>query len=122
MLRRYLHPAVTSFAPPVGPIAFDGAGELKPQGTKEVARDHVQPECVPLVVPSQRSIGELFGNLASETSTLVQQEVELATTELLEKAKYAGKQAGYVAIGGHIGVVALQALLAAAMFGPKPKK
>ena len=49
-----------------------------------------------------RSIGQLFSDLVSETRTLVQQEVALAKTELSEKASWAGKNAGLAAAGGVI--------------------
>ena len=39
-----------------------------------------------------RSLGELFSELAQETSTLVRQEVNLAKTEMTQKASRAGKQ------------------------------
>ena len=42
----------------------------------------------------ERSIGELFGKLSDETSTLIRQEMELARAELTEKGKEAGKGAG----------------------------
>ncbi len=64
-----------------------------------------------------RPIGELFRELATETSTLVRQEVKLATTELTEKATYAGKQAGYVAVGSLLGALSLLALMAALILG-----
>ena len=41
-----------------------------------------------------RSTGELVKQLSEESSTLVRQEVELAKTELAEKAKYAGLGSG----------------------------
>jgi len=65
----------------------------------------------------ERSIGDLVGALATDTSMLVRQEVALATSELVRTAKYAGKQAMYVAIGGYVGLVGVQALLAAAVIG-----
>jgi hypothetical protein len=42
----------------------------------------------------ERSLGELFGKLSNETSTLIRQEMELARAELAEKGKEAGKGAG----------------------------
>jgi Putative Actinobacterial Holin-X, holin superfamily III len=42
----------------------------------------------------ERSIGELFGKLSNELSTLIRQEMELARAELTEKGKQAGKGAG----------------------------
>ena len=55
----------------------------------------------------ERSIGELFSELASETGTLVRQEVELAKTELTQKATFIGKQSAIVGVGALLGVVAL---------------
>ena len=42
----------------------------------------------------ERSIGDLFGKLSNELSTLIRQEMELARAELTEKGKQAGKGAG----------------------------
>jgi Putative Actinobacterial Holin-X, holin superfamily III len=42
----------------------------------------------------ERSIGDLFAKLSSETSTLIRQEMELARAELTEKGRQAGKGAG----------------------------
>jgi hypothetical protein len=61
----------------------------------------------------ERSIGELFGELATETSTLVRQEVKLATTEISQKAVYAGKQSVFVFGGALIGVVSMLTLAGA---------
>ena len=63
----------------------------------------------------ERSIGELFGELASETSTLIRQEVNLATVELTQKAAYAGRQAAMIGTGALVGMLAVQALAAAAI-------
>ncbi len=68
-------------------------------------------------VKNDRSIGELFAELAGETSTLVRQEVALAKTELTQKATRAGKQIGFLVIGGAIAYAALLALMAAAIIG-----
>lgn len=65
----------------------------------------------------ERSISELFGELATETCTLVRQEVHLAAVELTQKAAYAGRQAALVGAGVFVGLLALQALLAAAVVG-----
>jgi cytochrome c biogenesis protein CcdA len=64
-----------------------------------------------------RSIGDLFGELASETSTLVRHEIELAKIEMTHKATYAGKQATFVAAGGLLGVVSLLTLVGALVVG-----
>lgn len=50
----------------------------------------------------QRSLGELFQELSQETTTLIRQEVNLAKTEMTEKATQAGKDAGFVAAGGAV--------------------
>lgn len=64
-------------------------------------------------VTEQRSLGELFGELAQETGTLVRKEVTLAKIELTEKAKMAGRDAALVAGGASIAVLGVMALMAA---------
>ena len=64
-----------------------------------------------------RSLGELFAELASETSQLVRQEVALAQTEITNKATRVGKQVGYLVVGGAIGYAALLVVLAAVTMG-----
>jgi len=59
-----------------------------------------------------RSLGDLFGQLANETSTLVRQEVALAKAEVTKNAKEVGKNVGYLAIGGAIAYAALLAVIA----------
>lgn len=65
----------------------------------------------------ERSIGELFSELAGETGTLVRQEVALAQAELTEKATSVGKNVGFLVVGGAIGYAALLAVLAAIIIG-----
>ncbi len=65
----------------------------------------------------ERSLGDLFSELAAETSTLVRQEVTLAQTELTQKATSVGKNLGSLVIGGAVGYAALLAVLAAAIIG-----
>ena len=60
-----------------------------------------------------RSLGELFSELAQETSTLVRQEVDLAKTEMSEKASRVGKDVGFLAAGGAVAYAGLLAILAA---------
>ncbi len=60
-----------------------------------------------------RSLGELFTELAQETSTLVRQEVNLAKTEMSQKASTAGRHAGVLAAGGALAYAGLLAILAA---------
>jgi formylmethanofuran dehydrogenase subunit B len=46
----------------------------------------------------ERSIGDLFSELANETGTLIRQEVSLAQAEMTKKATEAGKNAASIAI------------------------
>ena len=46
-----------------------------------------------------RSLGELFSALAADTGTLVRQEVELAKTEMTQKATRVGKDIGFLLAG-----------------------
>jgi hypothetical protein len=64
-----------------------------------------------------RSLGELFADLARESSTLLRQEVQLAKTELSQKASQLGKDAASVAIGGLVAYSGLLAILAALIIG-----
>jgi len=50
-----------------------------------------------------RSLGELVGEITSDLSTLMRQEVELAKAELTQSAKRAGKGAGMFAGAGVAG-------------------
>ena len=64
--------------------------------------------------PVDRSLGELFGDLMRDTSTLVRQEVQLAKNEMMAKATKVGKDVGMIAAGGfvaYIGVLVLAAAL-----------
>lgn len=49
---------------------------------------------------SEATVGELFGALASDTGALVRQEVQLAATEMTEKAKTATRSASFIVTGG----------------------
>jgi drug/metabolite transporter (DMT)-like permease len=60
-----------------------------------------------------RSLGDLFAELSRETSVLIRKEVELATTEMSSKLKYAGTQSGIIAAGGALVHAGLLVLLAA---------
>ena len=68
-------------------------------------------------VREERSLGDLFSELATETSTLIRQEVALAQVEITQKATSAGKQIGFLVVGGAVGYAALLMLLAAAVIG-----
>jgi uncharacterized membrane protein YedE/YeeE len=69
------------------------------------------------VVKEERSLGDLFSELASETGTLVRQEVALAQTELTQKATKVGINVGYLVAGGAVGYAALLVILAAVVIG-----
>jgi uncharacterized membrane protein YqjE len=60
------------------------------------------------VEPAQpeRSLGELFGDMTRDFSTLIRKEVELAKTELKEEAQTAGKAGGMLGAAGVVGLVA----------------
>jgi uncharacterized membrane protein YqjE len=57
-----------------------------------------------------RGIGELVKDLASQTSTLVRQEIQLAQAEVTQKGKTAGKGAEMLAAAGVFGLLSLIAL------------
>ena len=69
------------------------------------------------VAKEERSLGDLFSELASETSTLVRQEVALAQTELTQKATKVGTNVGFLVAGGAVGYTALLVILAAVVIG-----
>lgn len=69
------------------------------------------------IAKEERSLGDLFSELASDTSTLVRQEVALAQTELTQKAATVGKDVGFLVAGGAVGYTALLVILAAIVIG-----
>jgi len=64
-----------------------------------------------------RSLGDLFAELAQETSTLVRQEVALARTELSEKASTIGRNVASLAVGGAVAYAGFLAIVAAVILG-----
>lgn len=60
-----------------------------------------------------RPLGELFTDLANETSNLVRNEVALAKLELTQKATKVGRNIGSLVIGGAVAYAALLAFAAA---------
>jgi hypothetical protein len=64
-----------------------------------------------------RSLGELLKELSRESSLLVRQEVDLARTEVSEKASRLAHATGHLALGGAIAVVGGLVLLAAVVTG-----
>ena len=64
-----------------------------------------------------RSLGELFGDLARELTTLLRQEVALARTELGQTATRVGRDLGLLAVGGAVAYAGFLALIAALIIG-----
>jgi xanthine/uracil permease len=64
-----------------------------------------------------RSIGQLLKELTQESSTLLKQEMNLAKTEMSEKASRVGANLGEVAVGGAVAFLGAIALLLAAVYG-----
>lgn len=56
---------------------------------------------------SERSIGELMGDVGRDLSTLLRQELELAKAELRQSATQAGRGAGLLASAGAAAVMTL---------------
>jgi uncharacterized membrane protein YqjE len=63
------------------------------------------------------SVGELVRQLSEQTSTLIRQELRLATAELQEKGKHAGLGAGMFGGAGLVALYGVGALIAAAIVG-----
>ena len=64
----------------------------------------------------EQSLGELFASLARDTGTLVRQEVELARTEMTQKATRAARQGAYIGICGAVAYVGLIVLAFAIVY------
>ena len=64
-----------------------------------------------------RPLGELFGNLGKQLSTLIRQEIQLAKTEMSDKASKAGRDVASLVAGGLIAYAGLLVLLAALVLG-----
>ena len=64
-----------------------------------------------------RSLGQILRDLRDETSTLLRQEVDLAKTEMSEKAATVGSNLGSVAVGGAVAFAGALTLLAALTLG-----
>ena len=69
-----------------------------------------------LAETEQRSVGELFKQLAQDTGVLVRKEVELAKTEMTGKAKSAAKDGALIAAGGVVAFYASLVLVFALVF------
>jgi len=64
-----------------------------------------------------RSLGRLFSDLSTDVLTLLRQEIDLAKTEVAEKASHLGVMAKTLAIGGALAFFGALALLAALILG-----
>jgi hypothetical protein len=62
---------------------------------------------------SNKPLGDLFSDLATEMSNMVRQEVALAKVEVSQKAKYVGRNVGYLVVGGAVAYAAMLAVIAA---------
>ncbi|MEP6924502.1 MAG: phage holin family protein [Pyrinomonadaceae bacterium] len=71
----------------------------------------------PTIQKDERSLGDLFSELATDTSTLIRQEVALAQVEITQKATRVGTQIAYLVVGGAIALLAVLSLLAALIIG-----
>ena len=60
-----------------------------------------------------RSLGELFAELGREMTTLVSQEVQLAKTEMSQKASRMAKDIGFLVVGGAVVYAGFLAIMAA---------
>src|SRR3954470_16929342 len=56
---------------------------------------------------AQKSLGDVVGDVSEKTSLLVREEIELAKTEIAEKAKSLGKGVAVAIVAGVMGVFAL---------------
>ena len=68
-------------------------------------------------VKDERSLGQLLKELTRELSTLLRQEVDLAKTEMHEKASRVGTNLGSLAVGGAVAFLGAVALLLAVIYG-----
>lgn len=66
---------------------------------------------------SSRSMAELVHQLSEQTSTLIRQELRLATAELKEKGRHAGLGVGMFGGAGLVALYGVGALVAAAIIG-----
>jgi hypothetical protein len=60
----------------------------------------------------ERSLGQLFSELAHDMTKLVRQELQLAKVELGQKASLVGKQAAFIAVGGAVAYAGFLAVIA----------
>ena len=85
---------------------------LRPRPATAVAAQHRRYRTMS-TLKDDRTLGEMFAELSRETRTLVEQEIQLAKTELSEKAARIGKSSGFVVGGGLLAYGGLLAIIAA---------
>ena len=66
----------------------------------------------PSRLPEDRSIGELLGDLYQGTAEILRLEIQLAKTELAQKASRVGKNVGFLAAGGILAYTGFLAIIA----------
>lgn len=86
-----------------------------PQGGRTVDLTHEQDPTKPL--QPEKSLGELLGEVTSEFTHLIRDEVALAKVELQAEAKKAGRAGGLLGVAGVAGLLALLLLSMAAAYG-----
>lgn len=64
-----------------------------------------------------RSLGQMLADLSRETRTLIQQEIQLARTEMTEKASRMAKGTAFIVGGGLLAYGGLLAIVAAVVLG-----
>jgi uncharacterized membrane protein YqjE len=85
-----------------------------PRVNDPMPRDPIPVPRTPMRTPADdRSLGELFSELATELRTLVRQEVTLAKVEVQDKASKASRNVGLMVGGGLIAYVGVFAVVAA---------
>lgn len=89
--------------------------DIRVQERSEPA-DSVRTERVARTIPAyegvEPSIGDLFRQLANDSTTLIRQEVALAKTEVRENVKSAARDMTMIAVGGAIAAVGALVLTA----------
>jgi uncharacterized membrane protein YqjE len=64
---------------------------------------------------AEPSVGQLFSDLSQQLTTLVRQEVRLASTELSQKATRVGREIAMLAVGGLVAYAGFLAIVATAV-------
>ena len=69
------------------------------------------------VMRDEKSLGQLFSELAVETRMLIRQEVDLAKTEVTAKVAFVGRNVAFAAAGAMVLLMGALPLLAALIIG-----